>query len=103
MQSINLKFYLTEKQHHQGKLLYEWLLEQARAQGIRGGSVFRAVAGFGRHGHLHEETFFELGGELPIQVEFVLDAAQAENLLATLRGEKIRLPFIRYGVESGLT
>jgi len=103
MQSTYLKFYLTEKQHHQGKLLYEWLLEQARAQGGRGGSVFRAVAGFGRHGHLHEETFFELGGELPIQVEFVLDATQAENLLAMLRGEKIRLPFVRYEVESGLT
>ncbi|MDP2759391.1 MAG: DUF190 domain-containing protein [Sideroxyarcus sp.] len=103
MQSVYLKFYLTEKQRYQGKLLYEWVLEQARAQGLPGGSVFRAVAGFGRHGHLHEETFFELGGELPIQVEFVLDAAQAEKLLATLRGEKIKLPFVRYGVESGLT
>ncbi|MFA5371101.1 MAG: DUF190 domain-containing protein [Sideroxydans sp.] len=103
MQSINLKFYLTEKHRHQGKLLYEWLLEQARAQGVRGGSVFRAVAGFGRHGHLHEETFFELGGELPIQVEFVLDTAQAENFLGMLRGENIKLPFVRYEVESGLT
>lgn len=103
MKNVYLKFYLTEKQHHHGKLLYEWILEQAKAQGVPGGSVFRAVAGFGRHGHLHEETFFELGGELPIQVEFVLDAVQAENLFATLRGEKLRLPFVRYEVENGLT
>lgn len=103
MQNVYLKFYLTEKQHHHGKLLYEWILEQARAQGVPGGSVFRAVAGFGRHGHLHEETFFELGGELPVQVEFVLGAPQADDLVALLRGERIRLPFVRYAVESGLT
>jgi len=103
MESVYLKFYLTEKQHRQGKLLYEWVLEHARALGLPGGSVFRAVAGFGRHGHLHEETFFELGGELPVQVEFVLDAKQAERLLATLREEKIKLPFVRYTVETGLT
>lgn len=103
MQSVYLKFYLMEKQHHHGKLMYEWVLEHARALGLPGGSVFRAVAGFGRHGHLHEETFFELGGELPVQVEFVLDAKQAERLLATLREEKIKLPFVRYAVESGLT
>ena len=103
MQSIYLKFYLTEKHHHHGKPLYEWLLEQGRAQGVRGGSVFRAIAGFGRHGHLHEETFFELGGELPMQVEFVLTADAAEHLLKTLREEKLQLPFVRYAVESGLT
>lgn len=103
MRSVYLKFYLTEKQHHQGKLLYEWVLEHARAMGLPGGSVFRAVAGYGRHGHLHEETFFELGGELPVQVEFVLDAKQAESLLTTLREAKIQLPFVRYAVESGLS
>jgi len=103
MESVYLKFYLTEKQHHQGKLLYEWVLEHARALGLPGGSVFRAVAGFGRHGHLHEETFLELGGELPVQVEFVLNAKQAERLLATLCEEKIQLPFVRFAVETGLT
>lgn len=103
MRSVYLKFYLTEKQHHEGRLLYEWVLEHARALGLPGGSVFRAVAGYGRHGHLHEETFFELGGELPVQVEFVLDEKQAESLLATLREEKIQLPFVRYAVESGLS
>ena len=36
------------------------VLEQAKKQGVRGGSAFRAIAGFGRHGILHEEHFFEL-------------------------------------------
>jgi len=33
---------------------------KSQVYGISGGSAFRAVAGFGRHGKLHEETFFEL-------------------------------------------
>ena len=101
MQNAYLKFYVSEKQRHNGKLLYEWLLEEAKREGIPGGSVFRAIAGFGRHGHLHEETFFELAGEMPVQVEFVLDAPHADKLLEALRVHKLNLFYVRYAVESG--
>lgn len=62
-------FYVSEKQLHTGIPLHEWFLEEARALGIPGGSTFRAIAGYGRHGRLHEETFFELAGELAVRVE----------------------------------
>jgi len=101
MQSVYLKFYVSEKQRHDGKMLYEWLLEEAKRQDIPGGSVFRAIAGYGRHGHLHEETFFELAGELPVQVEFILDSRLAEHLLNSLRAHKLDLFFVRYAVETG--
>ena len=102
MQSVYLKLYVTEKQRHNGTLLYEWLLEEAKKLGVPGGSVFRAIAGFGRHGRLHEESFFELAGELPVQVEFVLDAALAGKLLEILRTHKLNLLYVRYAVESGV-
>jgi len=102
MNSVYLKFYVTEKQRHDGTLLYEWLLEQAKKLGMPGGSAFRAIAGFGRHGHLHEETFFELGGEMPVQVEFVLDAAAADRFLEAIRVHKLNLFHVRYAVESGV-
>lgn len=98
MQAVYLKFYLTEKQKHADKPLYEWLLEQAKDIGVPGGSVFRAIAGYGRHGSLHAETFIELGGELPIQVEFILEARQADEFLATLRAYELNLRFVRYAV-----
>ena len=101
MQSVYLRFYVSEKQRHDGKMLYEWLLEEARRQKIPGGSVFRAIAGYGRHGHLHEETFFELAGELPVQVEFILDSRLADHLLNSLRAHKLDLFFVRYPVETG--
>ncbi len=101
MQSVYLKFFVTEKQRHNGAVLHEWLLEEAKRLGVPGGSAFRAIAGYGRHGRLHEQTFFELAGELPVQVEFVLDAQLAEKLLETLRAHKLDLFYVRYPVESG--
>ena len=102
MMSVYLKFYVAEKQRHDGKLLYEWLLEEAKKIGAPGGFSFRAIAGFGRHGRMHEETFFELAGELPVQVEFVMEAALADKLMDDLRTHKLNLFFVRYAVESGV-
>ncbi len=62
MRGTYLKFYVQEKRKHEHILLYEWILERAKALGVQGGSAFRAIAGFGRHGTLHEEHFFVTKG-----------------------------------------
>ncbi|MDP3481950.1 MAG: DUF190 domain-containing protein [Sulfuricella sp.] len=103
MQGICLKFFVNESQRHHGKLLYEWLLEQAKGMGIGGGTALRAVAGFGRHGRLHEEAFFELAGDLPVEIEFLVSTEQAERLLALLRGENLRLFYVRMPAEYGIS
>jgi len=97
-----LAFFVSEKQHHAGKPLYEWLLEEAKAMGINGGSAFRAIAGFGRHGVMHEETFFELAGELAVKVEFILDDAFADRLLEKVKGENKKVFYVRHKVDSGV-
>ena len=102
MNSVHLKFYVAEKQRHAGSLLYEWLLKESKKIGAPGGFSFRAIAGFGRHGHMHDETFFELAGELPAQVEFVLDSAMADKLLEVLSQHKLNLFYVRSDVQSGL-
>ena len=96
-----LSFYISEKQHHSGMPLYEWLLEEAKSLGVHGGSAFRAIAGFGRHGHMHEETFFELAGELAVKVEFIIDDALADQLLERIRGQSMKLFYVRQQVQAG--
>lgn len=97
-----LTFYVTEKQLHAGMPLYEWLLEEAKAIGILGGSAFRAIAGFGRHGRLREETFFELAGELAVKVELILDDNHAEQILQRVRVQGLNVFYVRYNVQSGI-
>lgn len=85
-----LRFYVHENQRHGRVLLWEWLLQQASKMGIRGGSAFRAMAGFGSHHVVHEEHFFELAGTLTVEVEFIVTDDEAQRLLDLLRQENVR-------------
>lgn len=98
-----IKFYVSQTAKHDGKLLYEWLLEEARSLGLSGGSAFRAVAGYGRHGRIHEEHFFELAGDVPIVVEFFAADEEIAKLLALLRERNISLFYVRLAAEAGMT
>jgi uncharacterized protein len=103
MNGVLLRFYVHERRLHRHVAMFEWLLEQAKALGIGGGSAFRALAGFGRRGVLHEEHFYELAGDLAIAVEFIVTTEQAEALMALLARESIDIPYVRMPVEFGVT
>ncbi len=98
-----LRFYTHENRKHNHVLLYEWLLEQAKSCGIHGGSAFRAIAGFGRHGVLHEQHFFELAGDLTVTVEFLLSEEEARSLLDLVRREKVSVFYAKSSAEFGMT
>ena len=102
MERVCLRFYVTEFQKHGGKLLYEWVLERAKTLGVPGGTALRAIAGYGRHRVLHEEGFFELAGDQPVEIEFVLDEKQAGELIALLKVEKLRLFYVRMPITTGI-
>lgn len=98
-----LRFYTHENRKHHHVLLYEWLLEQAKKCGIHGGSAFRAIAGYGRHGILHEQHFFELAGDLTVTVEFLLTEKEARELLDLVKRENVRVFYAMSTAEFGMT
>lgn len=102
MNGTLLRFYAHENRKHRHVLLYEWLLEQAKGLGIHGGSAFRAIAGFGQQGVLHEERFFELAGDLTVEVDFAVTDDEANRLLERIRAEGIRIFYLRVPVEIGV-
>ncbi|MHB1143813.1 MAG: DUF190 domain-containing protein [Thiobacillus sp.] len=102
MNAVCLRVFVSEASRHHGKLTYEWLLDAAQGIGVSGGSAFRAVAGFGRHGR-HDAGFFELAGELPVVVEFFVDAATADRLLQAIAEAGLKLVYARLPAEIGVT
>jgi PII-like signaling protein len=102
MDGVYLKFYAQENRRHGDRLLYEWLVELARTLGLPGCSVFHAIAGYGHHGQMHRQAFFELQGDLPVEIVFALTPEQADVLLSKLRDEKIELFWVRMPAEFGL-
>lgn len=98
MQGVCLRFYVLEFQKHHGILIHEWLYKKARELGIKGGAVFRAISGFGRHG-LKEEHFFELGSELPLEILFYLTKEEAQKFLENVKLEKLNLFYSKIEAE----
>lgn len=101
MQGTYLKLFVPEELRLHGDMLYEWILSQAETIGIPGGTAVRAMAGFGRHGHLHEQHFFELAGELPIILDFFGSDELIVQLLALLEKENRSLFYIKFHAEAG--
>ncbi|MGK5595414.1 MAG: DUF190 domain-containing protein [Parachlamydiaceae bacterium] len=101
MKGIQLKFYVHEHSQHQGFLLYEWLIEKAKGMGVQGGSVFRAIEGFGRDGIVYEERFFELASNVPVEIVFISDEAKSEQLMEFLKKEGLKLFYVKIPVEYG--
>lgn len=102
MNGAFLRFYVHENQRVHRTLLWEWLLQQANKMGIRGGSAFRAMAGFGSRHVLHEDHFFELSGTLTVEVEFIVSDDEAERLLELLRQERVRVFYARVPAAFGV-
>jgi uncharacterized protein len=103
MQGVYLKVFVPEKLRKDGDLLYEWILREAEAIGIPGGNALRPLAGFGRHGHLHEQRFFELAGELPIILDFFATDEDISRLLILLNSVEESLFYIKCNAEAGQT
>lgn len=102
MNVVCLQVFVSEASRHHGKLTYEWLLDAAQELGIGGGSAFHALAGFGRHGR-HDVGFFELAGDLPVVVEFFVEADMAERLLKTIAEAGLKLVYAKLPAELGVT
>lgn len=100
---VYLKFFVLESQRIHERLVYDWLLEQAKQLGLHGGSAFRAIAGYGRHGIRHEAHFFELAGQLPLEVVFVASRADAQRLIDQVSAEGLSLFYYMLPAECGMT
>ncbi len=101
-----LRIFIGESDRHDGKLLYEWIVLQAREAGLAGATVMRGMMGFGAHSRLHTFKIERLSQDLPIIVEIVDTREKLEKFLtlidkeieegmATL--EEIKIHFYRSG------
>jgi PII-like signaling protein len=78
----------------------DWILDAAKAAGVRGATVMEACEGIDVQGRLHAARFFELADE-PAMVVIVADDAAIDALLATLEQGGIKLFYTRTPLEFG--
>ena len=101
-----LRIFIGESDRHGGKLLYEWIVLQARECGLAGATVLRGMMGYGAHSRLHTFKIERLSEDLPIIVEVVDTKEKLESFLDRIDGdipeglatlEKAQVRFYRAG------
>ena len=108
-QAILLRIFIGESDRYKGKSMYMHILEMLKNEGIAGATVFRGIAGFGKHSHFHTTSILQLSTDLPILIEIAdieekidkikpkLDEIITQGLITE---EKIKIVFYDYNKEN---
>lgn len=65
------RIYIGESDRHDGRPLFEVIVETLRARGVAGATVLRGIEGYGRAARLHTASVLRLSDDLPILIEVV--------------------------------
>lgn len=79
-----LRIFIGENDRHEGKPLYEWIVLQARKQGLAGATAWRGMMGFGGHSRIHTFKIERLSEDLPVIIEIVDTRDKLELFLASI-------------------
>jgi len=83
-----LRIFIGESDRHGGMPLYEWIVRQARREGLAGATVLRGMEGFGANSKVHTAKILRLSADLPVVVEIV-DSMERVNAFLPLIDEAI--------------
>lgn len=79
-----LRIFIGEDDKHQGRPLYQAIVEEARKRGMAGATVLRGNLGFGAHSRLHTAKVLRLSEDLPMVVEIVDKPERIEEFIPEL-------------------
>ena len=79
-----MRIFIGESDTHNGRPLYQSIVEVLRSKGLAGATVLRGIEGFGKSSRLHVAHILRLSEDLPIVIECVDTDDKIESILPTL-------------------
>ena len=79
-----MRIFIGESDKHEGKPLYEALVQLFRVRGLAGATVLRGISGFGSTSHVKTEKVLRLSLDLPIIIEVVETEEAIQSVLPDL-------------------
>lgn len=79
-----LRIFIGEGDRYEGRLLYEAIVQRARADGLAGATVLRAVMGYGANSGVRSNKILRLSEDLSIVVEIVERPEKIDAFLPVL-------------------
>ena len=74
--------------------LFEYIVFQAKKEGIAGATVTKGIMGFGASSVIHSYKFWEVSDKVPLVVELVDEEDKIRSFYETIR---LQLEAMRYG------
>lgn len=96
---VRVSVYVNEADEWNHRPLHLELLRALHEQGVAGGTVLRAVAGFTARGGVETTSLVDAGGKLPLVVQFIDTAEIVERVLPLIRRMAGRRLVVRERVE----
>jgi len=81
-----LRIYIDNTDKFEGESLWKYLLESAQSSNLDGATVYKAVAGVGRHSQIHTFDIFNLSSQMPIVIEIIESQEKIEQYLKSVEG-----------------
>jgi PII-like signaling protein len=103
-EALSLRIFFGEQDKHQGRPLYEVIVQKARELHLAGATVLRGPMGYGERSRVHRDDPLALSEDLPMLIEIVDTQGKIESFLPVLEQvmgsglvtlEKVRV--LRYG------
>ncbi|MFZ0625845.1 MAG: DUF190 domain-containing protein [Acidimicrobiia bacterium] len=79
-----LRIFVGESDTHDGRPLYEAIVETLRRENLAGATVLRGIEGFGKSSRLHTAHILRLSEDLPMVIECVDTYEKIESILPLL-------------------
>ena len=91
-QTSILKIFASSTDTLDGKLLYEFIVEEARRSGLSGATVYRGIMGYGTSSKISSSKFWELTEKLPVSIEIIDTTVSLEKFYKHLEPQLLKMP-----------
>ena len=98
-EAVKVTVYINEADEWNHRPLHLEILRMLHQQGLAGGTVLHAVAGFTGRGGVQTTSLVDAGGKLPLVIQFVDTVEHVERAMPLLRKMAAHRLIIREKVE----
>lgn len=89
-----LRIFISSTDQFRQTPLYEFIVLQAKKEGIAGATVLKGMLGYGASSVIHSYKFWEVSDKVPTIIELV---DQEEKLLSFYESIRLQLETMKYG------
>ena len=84
-EAMIMRIFMGEADKHDGEVLYKYILNMLKNEGIAGATVFRGIMGYGSSLFIHSASILDISEDMPIIIEAMDTKEKINEFIPKLR------------------